>query len=107
MLSYSNLESFKNPIIAGIEVADRKYWKELQYDEIELYCKLLVIDGKDDWVMLTMQEYKKYFNYDNGDMIRVNDIVYMLMDSVAGNEARWVASHSVKKCLLIPVRYEN
>lgn len=86
-----------------IEVSDEKYWKELHHSEIDLYCKLLIIDGKDDWRLPTLDEYKKYFNYENGQVIINNGILYMLV-SVDGGAAWLVPSGQLQNALMIPVR---
>jgi hypothetical protein len=44
----------------NIEVSDREYWKELNYDDAELYCQLLVIDGKTDWRLPLHSEKMKW-----------------------------------------------
>jgi hypothetical protein len=52
-----------------IEISEREYWKKMNYDDAELYCSMIVIDGKNDWRMITQLEYinidvewKKYLN---------------------------------------------
>jgi len=33
----------------NIEISDRKYWTQLNYEDAKLYCTLLNIGGKNDW----------------------------------------------------------
>jgi hypothetical protein len=49
----------------NFEFAPFEYWKKLNWYDGHLYCSLLNIDGKDDWRMLTMEEYRnpKFENY--------------------------------------------
>ena len=41
-----------------IEIAPKEYWKKLKYYDALLYCSLLVIDGKNDWRLPTIDEVK-------------------------------------------------
>jgi hypothetical protein len=86
-----------------IEVSDEKYWKELHHTEIDLYCKLLIIDGKDDWRLPTLEDYKKYFNYENGHVVINNGILYMLVKYDDG-AAWYIPSANLQNALMIPVR---
>lgn len=42
----------------NIEISPKEYWKELNYYDGILYCSLLVIDGVDDWRMMTNREWR-------------------------------------------------
>ena len=41
----------------NIEIAPKEYWKKLNYDNGMFYCKLLIIDGKNDWRMIREEEF--------------------------------------------------
>ena len=43
----------------SIELSKSQYWKRMGYHDSLLYCSLLVIDDKDDWRMMTMEEYEQ------------------------------------------------
>ena len=42
----------------NIEISPKEYWKELNYYDGILYCSLLVIDGVNDWRMMTNREWR-------------------------------------------------
>ena len=42
----------------NIEISSEEYWKELNYYDGILYCSLLVIDGVNDWRMMTNREWR-------------------------------------------------
>jgi hypothetical protein len=46
----------------SIEFSDYSYWKQLNYHDGLLYCQLLMIDGKNDWRMMTFHEHNCLFN---------------------------------------------
>ena len=54
----------------NIEIAPKEYWKKLNYDDGMFYCKLLTIDGKNEWRMIREEEFnehnmpKEYWNDD-------------------------------------------
>ncbi len=72
----------------NIEVSDREYWKELNYDDAELYCQLLVIGGKTDW-RLPLQSEKMEMEIEMGGIIR-NTWVYMSILRILPKSYMWV-----------------
>ena len=46
----------------NIEISPKEYWKYLNYYDSELYCSLLVIDGKNDW---RLRKIKEELNLEN------------------------------------------
>lgn len=54
----------------NIEISPRAYESYLNWEDGMLYCSLLVIDGKDDWRMPTIEELNDIYNSDK----EVNDM---------------------------------
>jgi hypothetical protein len=49
----------------NIEISPKEYEKELNWDDSNLYCQLLDIDGKKDWRMPTKEELNEIYNSEN------------------------------------------
>jgi hypothetical protein len=76
----------------SIELSKSQYWKRMGYHDALLYCSLLVIDDKDDWRMMTMEEYEHN--------IRIPDDVWYL-DNI---NAVKIYLHYDLDAIIIPVR---
>jgi hypothetical protein len=48
-----------------IEISDKQYEKVLNWHDGMLYCSMLVIDGKDDWRMPTIEELVEIYHSEN------------------------------------------
>ena len=59
-----------------IEVSHHKHWSYLDYAEGELYCSMIIIDGKDDWRMI---EYKEWL-----------ELLDIAEDAKFGNNDGWI-----------------
>ena len=55
-----------------IEVAAKEYERILNWDDAMLYCSLLVIDGKDDWRLPTLDELYDIHKSDNDFFVDVH-----------------------------------
>lgn len=49
----------------NIEISPRAYESYLNWEDGMLYCSLLVIEGKDDWRMPTIEELNEIYNSEN------------------------------------------
>ena len=59
-----------------IEVSHHKHWSYLDYTVGELYCSMIIIDGKDDWRMI---EYKEWL-----------ELLDIVEDTEFGNNDGWI-----------------
>jgi hypothetical protein len=65
-----------------IEVSHHRDWSYLDYAEGELYCSMIIIDGKDDWRMIEYNEWLELldiaedtkFGNNDGWIVPVRDI---------------------------------
>ena len=65
-----------------IEVSPHRDWSYLDYAEGELYCSMIIIDGKDDWRMIEYVEWLELldivedtkFGNNDGWIVPVRDI---------------------------------
>lgn len=49
----------------NIEICDKIYERKLNWNDGKLYCDLLIIDGKDDWRLPTLEELTDISYIDN------------------------------------------
>jgi len=84
----------------AIEISDKRYWKELNWYDAKIYCSLLVIDGKDDWRMISRDELEESrVNYDT-DVI-YNGCWFIEIDDVVYKSDKWLMENNY---WVIPVR---
>ena len=69
-----------------IEVSHHKHWSYLDYAEGELYCSMIIIDGKDDWRMATL--YETDFLMSRGVLYNVQRKNYKKIKLMI-NDAKW------------------
>ena len=49
----------------NIEISPKEYERKMNWEDAIFYCQLLVIDGKDDWRLPTIEELKEISNSEN------------------------------------------
>jgi hypothetical protein len=83
----------------NIEISSSEYWKKLNYYDGKLYLSLLVIDGKNNWRMMTFEElnYIRENYYEDGVLVLANETIYV------DEHKKWCYMLD-KNYLVVPVR---
>jgi hypothetical protein len=83
----------------NIEISSSAYWKKLNYYDGKLYLSLLVIEGKNDWRMMTFEEVNniRANYYEDGVLVLANETIYV------DEHKKWCYMLD-KNYLVVPVR---
>ena len=73
----------------NIEISPKEYKRNLNWDDANMYCQLLIIDNKNDWRLPTKDELGYIYHSEND----FGDLIYWSSTNQVGHDsAAWVKS---------------
>jgi hypothetical protein len=74
-----------------VEISDREYWRALNYHDGILYCSMLEIGGKDDWRMISRDDWMTdMVGLESEDIRLFKSKIWYYGDTVLYDTPHWV-----------------